>query len=78
MKPIEVSCPRTEANGTNCSAQSGQECMWLNPDGTYTLGRDVFHAERIRDAASISDSAGDPPTVEEMAKATESVVDDIL
>lgn len=73
MTPIEIACRHTQPDGWNCGAEAGEPCAEV-VDGRHVwtnLPNAHFHAERIEDAAGISNGSGTAPTVEQFDKAVE-------
>jgi hypothetical protein len=61
MMTIEVAC-RHASHGWNCGAEAGEACRWFDGHGAIEpMGSHFYHAERMEDAAGMSD-AGDAPS----------------
>ena len=60
VEPIGVSC-RHSTDGWNCGAEAGDACRWFDLQGVIEpMGAHFYHAERIEDAAAISDAEDAP------------------
>jgi hypothetical protein len=54
MRPIDIACRHTDADGTNCEAQEGELCNKTSAYG-QRYASSVPHTERVEDAAAMGD-----------------------
>lgn len=71
MDPRQIACRHTSRNGAVCGAQAGEDCRLdvdAQPLDYKTDGAGIYHAERIEDAAAMSQVA-DPVSEAEFDRA---------